>query len=593
MKSIKYSALAMATAFSSLSFADVNYSLSITNPTHHLADVTVALPKANMAHIDVQLPDWRTGRYEILDLANGVRFFSAKNKKGAELSWSKIDKNTWRVYLDEPTEVKLSYQVYGNELGFRARHIDDSHAFIDASGFFMFSESFRQEAVSVQLNVPKTWRSVSGMESPSNHKFVADNYDILIDSPIESGINKLHKFDVDGKKYELVIWGEGNYDESLMLDDLKKLVKTGNLIWDEYPFERYVFMVHATSGAGGATEHLNSTIIQRPRYKFAKREDYLGFISTAAHEFIHTWNVKNYRPDGLVPYDYVNPNYSDLLWISEGSTSYFEDYLLLNAGISTSKEFLKGLTKSVNRHLKTPGREVQSVAATSVDKWINQGGDHGKNFTTNIYSEGSLVSMALDIKLLDDSDGKVSYRDVHRSLYNQFKLPKGFNADDVKDILKQVSGNDFSLWWQQNVEKPAIIDFDGLLNKVGLVYHYPEDAKAIAGFDGSAKLDGQLLTLTHVARNSLAWQAGLTSEDKIVAFNKKQVRESLKASLEVFKPGDKVVVDFIRRDELMTTTLTLSEDFDKEKVITAVENPTERQAMLFKAWMGINHPNVK
>ncbi|TMN94298.1 peptidase M61, partial [Pseudoalteromonas sp. S407] len=99
------------------------------------------------------------------------------------------------------------------------------------------------------------------------------------------------------------------------------LVKTGDVIWDDYPYQRYVFMVHSTSGARGATEHLNSTIIQRHRDKFAKREDYLGFIATAAHEFIHTWNVKAYRPEGLVPYDYLAPNYSRLLWLAEGSTS--------------------------------------------------------------------------------------------------------------------------------------------------------------------------------------------------------------------------------------------------------------------------------
>ncbi|HBF45198.1 MAG TPA: hypothetical protein DDW91_01290, partial [Shewanella frigidimarina] len=54
-------------------------------------------------------------------------------------------------------------------------------------------------------------------------------------------------------------------------------------------------------------------------------EDYLRFISTASHEFIHTWNVKAYRPQGLVPYDYQSENMTDLLWMAEGSTSYFQN----------------------------------------------------------------------------------------------------------------------------------------------------------------------------------------------------------------------------------------------------------------------------
>lgn len=588
----KLLALSILAACSAPVFADVNYALNISQPEHHLGDVNVEFPKTAQSFLDVKLPAWRTGRYEILNLANGVRYFKASDDEGNELKWEKIDHSTWRVHLNEPTEVNIDYQVYANELGKRARHIDDSHAFIDASGFFMFSESFRQEPVTVELNVPKAWRSVSGMENYKNkHSFKASDYDVLVDSPIETGINELRTFKVNGREYELVVWGEGNYDIELMLTDLKKLVATGNVIWDSYPYERYVFMVHATSGAGGATEHLNSTIIQRPRDRFAKREDYLGFISTAAHEFIHTWNVKAYRPKGLAPYDYTNINYSKLLWIAEGSTSYFEDHLLVRSGIQTTDEFFKVLSKTINRHLTTPGREVQSASETSFDKWINQGGDHARNYSTNIYLEGSLLSMALDIDLLENSQGKISYKDVHNELYKQHKLPAGFTEQDVLAILKQLSGRDYSAWWQENVSTPASLDFDELLAKVGLSFDLPEKAKATPSLDAFTKNTGELLTLTHVRRDGAAWQGGLTTDDKLVAINKKHVGKNLTASLETFKAGDKVTVDFIRRDALMSTELVLSEDFDKPKKVVANKNATAEQKALFKAWMGVAHPN--
>ncbi|KZN46280.1 hypothetical protein N476_03900 [Pseudoalteromonas luteoviolacea H33] len=579
---------------SHLSHANVEYTLSITEPEHHLGQVEVSFPKTAQSYIDVQLPDWRTGRYEILNMANGIRFFSASSLTGQALNWHKIDKNTWRIHLNKPTEVVVSYQVYANELGLRSRHIDDTHAFIDASGFFMFSDSFRQEPVKVNLEVPSEWRSVSGMDfADSKHSFKANNYDVLLDSPIETGINQLYKYSVDGRDYELVIWGEGNYDVELMIRDLKKLVKTGSSIWHDYPYERYVFMVHATSGARGATEHLNSTIIQRHRDKFASRDDYIGFISTAAHEFIHIWNVKNYRPDGLVPYDYVDINYSDLLWLVEGSTSYLENYLLLSAGITTNQEFYKSLTNTLNRHLKTPGREVQSVAHTSYDKWINQAGDHGKNFSTNIYLEGALVSMALDIDLIDKTDGKMSYRDVHSELYKQHKLPHSYNSGDVKRILKEISGHDYSQWWSVHIDSPALIDFDALFLKVGLEHVYPADTVIVASFDGTAKNTGQLLELTHVARGGSAWQAGLTSGDKIVAVNKHHVRKDLPHTLALFEPKQTVEVDFIRRDKLMTTKLKLGGQGSRSKVVRPVYSPTPRQAKLYKAWLGVTHPNAR
>ncbi len=226
----------------------------------------------------------------------------------------------------------------------------------------------------MQLNVPQGWRSFSGMAKGDNeHQFVAPNYDVLADSPIETGINQHLTFSADGRDYELVIWGEGNYNATQMQKDLAKLVQQTEAIWQGYPYQRYVFIVHATDGARGATEHLNSTVIQRDRFTFGKREDYLAFLSTASHELVHTWNVKAYRPAELVPYDYLNPNYSKLLWISEGSTSYFQNQLLLRAGLMTKEEFYADLAKRLDKFVHTPGRLVQSVSESSFDSWISLG----------------------------------------------------------------------------------------------------------------------------------------------------------------------------------------------------------------------------
>ncbi|XQF91799.1 hypothetical protein ACOBV8_19305 (plasmid) [Pseudoalteromonas espejiana] len=67
----------------------------------------------------------------MLNLRNGVRYLKQKMMLAKRLSGKKINHSTWRVHLNEPTEVNIDYQVYANELGKRARHIDDSHAFVD------------------------------------------------------------------------------------------------------------------------------------------------------------------------------------------------------------------------------------------------------------------------------------------------------------------------------------------------------------------------------------------------------------------------------------------------------------------------------
>lgn len=575
--------------------ANVSVDITIDQPQHHYAKITISYEKFATEQVNFHLPTWRTGRYQIINLANGIREFSATDSQGNELSWKKSDKDTWQVQGTLNKNVQISYQVYANQLGQRTRHIDDSHAFIDASTVVMYTEVVRDQKHVVNLNVPANWRSVSGLDKGDNsHQFVAENYDVLVDSPIETGVNEHHQFSVEGRDYELVIWGKGNYDSTKMVEDLKMLVQQSKHIWQGYPFKRYVFMVHATSGARGATEHLNSTIIQTSRFKFSERKDYLRFISTAAHEFVHTWNVKQYRPKGLVPYDYQKENYSTLLWLSEGSTSYLQNQLLLRGDLMSSKEFLESLAKRITGYIHKPGRQSQTIAQASFNKWLEEGGDYGNNHSVNIYSEGFLVSWLLDFSIMENTALEKSYRDVHNSLYQNYKLPQGFDEKDLLTILKEVTNESYQAWWQENIHGYTKVDFNALLSKAGLTMSYGEKDKKVAWTGIETKQVTNGLQVTHVEKNSPAWQAGLTLEDIIVAVDALRMADKdLSTRLKNFMPNDRMSVTFFRRDELVTRMIILGEIPKNKLKIVPVENVSNEQKAFFKHWTGITFPNKK
>ncbi|MFT5790026.1 MAG: putative metalloprotease with PDZ domain [Shewanella sp.] len=582
--------LTFSALISPVAIADVDYSIDLLSPQHHLAKVEVSFPETKSSALVINLPVWRTGKYQVLPLADSLRLFTAKDAAGDTLPWSRTASGEWTVALDKPTRVTVSYQLYANKLGQRVNHIDASHAFLDASGTFVYSPEFRNEPINVNLSVPANWNSYSGMDSGAkDHSFSAANYDILVDSPIETGISEHREFNADGKQYELVIWGEGNYDIDKMVDDLTKLSGQAEVIWDDYPFERYVYMVHATSGASGATEHLNSTIIQRPRFSYRDRKDYLGFIKTASHEFIHTWNVKAYRPEGLVPYDYQEEGITQLLWIAEGSTSYFQSQLLLRAGVMTAKEFFEDLAKRVEQSETTPGREVQSVASASANQWASTGGDYAVNHSTNIYSEGYLTSLALDFSLLNETQLKRSYRDVHRELYNSHRIPAGYNIADVKTILKNVSGTSYEGWWQEHVNSPISLDFESMLEQAGLTVGYGDDAKS-EPFVG-VTLESKSLVLSRVLRNGPAWNAGIVLGDEIVAINGLKVTAAgFESRIKDFKVDGKIKVTLFSNDRLKEIELTLGEQKSGKLAISSVDKPSHSQKAFLKAWLGIDWP---
>jgi predicted metalloprotease with PDZ domain len=584
---------------STFAHAEVKYQIKVTNAAQHLAEVQVEFPKVSQKTLDVQLPIWRTGRYEVLNLAKNIRQFSAVSGSGKPLSFAKTDKGTWQVQTKPGETVKVKYELYANALGERTQHLDDTHAYLDASGVMMYAAPFRNQAVSVQLDVPKNWVSRSGMEKGScNHCFVAPNYDILIDSPIETGEHEFYSFDHEGRTFELAIWGRGNHDGKKIIQDLKKIVIETKKALGDWPFEkRYLFIVHAGDGIGGATEHINSTVISKGRWGFSARKDYISFLNTAAHEFVHTWNVKAYRPKEMVPYQYQAENYNRLLWIAEGHTSYFNDLITLRSGIMTREEFLESKANDLLAYQHQPGRFHQSAAESSFDAWIDQNGsERAKNASVNIYSKGELLGVVMDIEIRRLSNGLKGLEHVHQYLYEHHTVAKGgYSEADVRTALKKVSGQDWTQWWADYVDGVKELPMDKIYEQVGLkhvVEGSKDDTQKEEYFTGFRFRDSsESVLLSDIERDSPAWQAGLVAGDSIVAVNglrvstkdindKLWLQQSLPIKLHVF-----------RRDELREILFYPKRQTKGKVKLKAIENMSEAQKDLNAKWLGLPVPS--
>src|SRR5262249_58234611 len=128
-------------------------------------------------------------------------------------------------------------------------------------------------------------------------------------------------------------------------------VRTGNVevaFLGIGPHRRYVFLIHVGPDASGGTDHLNSAIIQRPRRSLENQEAYKTFLGIVSHEFFHTWNVKQFRPAGIHPYDYMRENYTDLLWVVEGTTSYYADLTNVRVAITQPDDYLSTLSDAIH-----------------------------------------------------------------------------------------------------------------------------------------------------------------------------------------------------------------------------------------------------
>jgi predicted metalloprotease with PDZ domain len=571
-----------------------DYTLTITDANHHLADVEIIFKNVETKSFSVKLPVWRTGRYQILDLPSNIRDFEALDGHNKPLQFQKDDKNTWRILVNSPNIVKVKYQIYANLLRSRVSHIDETHAFLDATGVFMYSESQRDKPLTVKLNVPQDWRSVSGMESIGLHQFKAENYDQLVDSPIESGIHTFDSIKVEEQTYEIVIWGQGNFDMERLKKDVEKLHYQAKAIWKTFPFKRYVYMYHAGNKLRGATEHVNSTIIQTDRLGFYPDKNYNKLIATTAHEFIHTWNVKSYRPAGISPYDYSKENYSDLFWMAEGMTSFYDNLLAVRSEIFTIKEYLENIAKDIHNYKNKPGRDVMSLTESSFDTWLPNNSNRVHNTTVSIYLKGSLVSWLLDKEIRELTKNKKSLDDLHYLLYKKYaNVESGYTSHDVKQLLKQITGVDFSDFWDDYVEGTTEINFDELLAFYGLQIEQRDkkDEKTKPGLSlgVNLKLNKGLSEITRLDFEGPAWKAGLAPGDQLIAIEGYRINNDLDKHLENFEEGQSYELTYFNQGQLKTTKVSPIEGQPKKIKIVALDSVTKKQKKHFKSLTNQEH----
>jgi predicted metalloprotease with PDZ domain len=182
-------------------------------------------------------------------------------------------------------------------------------------------------------------------------------------------------------------------------------------------------------------------------------------------------------------------------------------------------------------------------------------------------------------------------------------LPKGYNEQDILDIMQVLTDKSYHDWWERHVHGTGPIDFDILLKQAGLVMSYQKktlrkkgnnkkdelNSKAWTGIKTKNSASG--LEVTSVEKNSPAWQAGLTLDDIIIAVDGLRiVDKDLNTRLKNFKVNQVINITFFRRDELMSKKVTLAATAKNKLTIVPLPNASRKQKAFFKEWTGLDFP---
>ena len=112
-------------------------------------------------------------------------------------------------------------------------------------------------------------------------------------------------------------------------------------------------------------------------------------------------SVKRIRPITLGPFDYDRENYTTLLWISEGFTSYYDDLILKRTGFYSTGEYLNRIRRTLRGFETIPGRLFQTAAESSFDAWNKyfERDENSRNTSISYYDKGAAIGLLLDLKI--------------------------------------------------------------------------------------------------------------------------------------------------------------------------------------------------
>lgn len=460
-----------------------NYTVSMPLPASQSFHVELNSSGWQTGTIDLKMPKWMPGYYQLMNYDKSVENFSAKDKAGKSIPVKKINDNTWQLTTTNNNSLNISYDVKATRAFVANNFLDSTHAYIIPAGMFLYADGYIKNPVSVKINLPRQWKDIAtGLTrvTGKTNEFTAPDFDILFDCPLLIGnLEELPSFKVNGVTHRFIGYKMSNFNRESFMNNLKKVVEAAVAFIGDIPYKEYTF-IGIGPGRGGI-EHLNNTTVSFDGKGLDTDEGMNRTMVFLAHEFFHNYNVKRIRPLELGPFDYDKANRTNLLWVSEGLSVYYEYMTVKHSGLTTEQTLFNNFESNMNTIENNPGRLYQSLIQSSYQTWGDgpfgtQGKDPKKSIS--YYDKGPLVGLILDFSIRHATQNKKSLDDVMRFLYNYYykKLQRGFTDAEFQQACEDVAGISLASEFEY-VYTTKELDYNYYLAYAGLKSEFVTDAE--------------------------------------------------------------------------------------------------------------------
>ena len=452
----------------------LHYIISIPQPESHSYDLELQISEWNQDTIHLKLPNWMPGYYQMMDYAKDLESILAKDEKGNNIPVTRLDDNTWSIKGIRNKTFFVTYTIRTKRQFVANSYVDEDHAYLVPGNTFLYVDGLLRAPVSVKINWNPQWDGIAtGLEpvTGKSDEFTASDFDILYDCPILIGdLEELPSFKVKGIEHRFIGYKLGSFDRLLFMENLEKTVQAALDIIGEIPYKQYTFI--AIGPGFGGIEHLNNTTVSFDGNRLNSPEGRTRMMSFLTHEYFHHFNVKRIRPFELGPFDYDKENRTNLLWLSEGFSVYYESQILKRAGLIDTETFLSHLSAELNTLENDSGRFHQSLSQASYYTW--EEGPFGSSGTgpdksISVYNKGAIIGMLLDLEIRNATRNTKSLDDVMRKLYRKYykEENRGFTDAEFQQVCEQVAEVSLTNLFEY-VYTTKEVDYEKYLSLAGL-----------------------------------------------------------------------------------------------------------------------------
>ena len=568
----------------------IRYRIQPLRPETRLFEVRVQVSEPMPDGQVLRMPAWIPGSYMIRDFARHVVWCEAESE-GSRVEVRKLDKDSWQLGpVTAPVTVRM--EVHAGDLSVRGAHLDTTHGYFNGPCVFPEVVGHEHHPCEVEVLPPESpdyngWRLATGMPRVSGDewsfgRFRVDNYDALIDYPVEMGRFDVEAFEACGVPHWVVFSGRHQADLARLVRDLKPICEEHiRLFGEPAPMDQYLFLTQVVGNGYGGLEHRNSSSLICSRNDLPRRTDrpdsvrdgYRKFLGLCSHEYFHCWNIKRIKPDAFTPFDLTRECHTELLWAFEGITSYYDDLALVRSGRISPESYLELLGQLITRVHRGTGRLRQTVTESSFDAWTRfyKQDENAPNAIVSYYAKGALVALALDLTLRNCTGERKSLDDVMRLLWARYgQTGEGVPEQGIQELAEEVAGQSLADFFERALYSTEDLPLAELLAPRGVKLQWrppaghsdqggrpgPEYPPVHLGIRVAEDPLGARVLIAH--EQGAAAAAGLCPGDILIALEGIRVEaRSLDEQLLAWQPGEEVDVHFFRRDELYRTRLRL------------------------------------